>query len=628
MSCAVPECQQLKQSSEKVSLHLFPDPRKDPKRHLKWIKAINSERIFKFDPSVVFKRFRVCRNHFSKNCFNGDCKKLLLNAVPTLNINSRKVNLKSYYYYEEKILQMLKTNSVDIEEDSLKIISLDDIQMLSEPIETEKLWNNIEVDKDTADNDESEFVLMEVEKHDNQAQYTIVMPSSENAVNPNLLKYSSNIGKASLMQENTDITPFNKNKLKQIQAAFNSDPKNLLAQNICSKMSVFDAAMLAENTQFYSHEIDLKISENIENFHWSYTLLAVLKMPFMKKFNLIDFEFSQGHFLYHENVERCYSYLSNLATILKSNDKNDRLMSFLLDDPLKEGGRWSIFASIINKYGLMPKEAFKCHISSDKVKNMTRILNTKLRDYSKQLLHLASKNMNTNVIIDLKMVEICNIISLCIGTPPDNFHWSCHNTNNVLTPIEFYEQHVKTIINVDDAYSLINDPRPSLKYQNLYTTAYSDIIIGGNKMLSNNQPTEVLIDAISKSIINEEPVLAICSLNGLNDFKLKNFHMLCDIKVYSSMDKSNKIELRDFSENIAMIITGISTDSNGNLEKLRLEHFKDGQKIITSISKNCFNELVLEIIINKKFLSDYVKCVYDLTPIVLSTYDPLSNLFI
>lgn len=103
--------------------------------------------------------------------------------------------------------------------------------------------------------------------------------------------------------------------------------------------------------------------------------------------------------------------------------------------------------------------------------------------------------------------------------------------------------------------------------------------------------------------------------------------MLCDIKVYSSLEKSHRIELRDYTEKIAMIISGISTDSNGNLDKLRLEHYKDGQKVFTNIPKNYFNELILEIIVDKKFISDDVKCVYDLNPIVLSSYDPLSNLF-
>jgi len=104
--------------------------------------------------------------------------------------------------------------------------------------------------------------------------------------------------------------------------------------------------------------------------------------------------------------------------------------------------------------------------------------------------------------------------------------------------------------------------------------------------------------------------------------------MLCDIKVYSSMEKSDRIELRDFSEKIAMIISGISTNSNGNLYKFRFEHYNAGQKIVLSIPKDSFYELVLEIVVNKKFLNNDVKSVYHSNPIVLSTYDPLTNLFV
>jgi bleomycin hydrolase len=314
--------------------------------------------------------------------------------------------------------------------------------------------------------------------------------------------------------------PFNKNKLRQFQAAFSSEPKYLLTQNLWNKMSIIDASTLAGNGEIFDHEIEINVGSNVENIHWSYPLLVMLKVPFMKTYNLQEFEFSLAHFVYHEKVERCYSYLHNIAKILNSGDKNDRIMSFLLDDPLKEGGRWNQFKDIINKYGLMPKESFKTHISIEKLKDLTRILNTKLREYSKQLIQFASKNNDTSMIIDLKMIEICNIITLCIGIPPEHFHWNHHDTKILFTPVEFYQQHVKPLFNVDDKFSLINDPRPALTYQTLYTTTNLDGIIGGSKMLYNNQPSEVLIDAISKSIINEEPVIAICSLNGLNDFKL------------------------------------------------------------------------------------------------------------
>lgn len=173
MTCVVPNCQQAKMSNEKISMHLFPDPTKDPKRHLTWIKAIKSEKVLKFDARVVFKRFRVCRNHFAKNCFNGDCKKILPTAIPTLNLgNHVKIKSKPFLDYEEKIFNMLKKNSVNVEEDSLRIIDFDDQTSIEQDTP-----ENI-----SAVNNEDEFLLMEVENCDNnQAQFTIVMPpSSEN----------------------------------------------------------------------------------------------------------------------------------------------------------------------------------------------------------------------------------------------------------------------------------------------------------------------------------------------------------------------------------------------------------------------------------------------------------------
>lgn len=208
MTCIVSNCVQLKQSSEKVSLHLFPDPRKDPKRHLSWIKAINSDKILKYDPLVVFKRFRVCRKHFTKQCFNGDCKQLLLNAVPTLHLNQRtKIKPSLYQDYKSKLLQMFKNNSINIEEVSLKIINLDDIQLISEPMESEKLWNNVKKDDNTATNDETEFILMEVQNGEDQAQYTIVVPDNdETSKLSKVLNFNQNIGK--IIEEKTESSEF------------------------------------------------------------------------------------------------------------------------------------------------------------------------------------------------------------------------------------------------------------------------------------------------------------------------------------------------------------------------------------------------------------------------------------
>lgn len=187
MSCIVPNCQQAKLSNDKLSLHLFPDPTRDPKRHLVWIKTINSEKVYKFDPTVVFKRFRVCRNHFTKDCFNGECKKLLPTAVPTLHLGISSKPKAKFYEYEAKILNLLKKNSVNVDEDTLKL-DLDDIYTT---VEEDKSWGA--TDKDSSISSKEEFLLIEVENNsNNQSQFTIVMP--ENPIQkapPKVLNYNN-----------------------------------------------------------------------------------------------------------------------------------------------------------------------------------------------------------------------------------------------------------------------------------------------------------------------------------------------------------------------------------------------------------------------------------------------------
>lgn len=188
MSCIVPNCQ-AKLSNLKLSLHLFPDPQRDPKRHLSWIRAINFDRILKYDPMVVFKRFRVCRNHFKKDCFNGECKKLLTSAIPTINIpDVSKPKSKLFIEYEQKILTMLKRNSINVEAESLQLINLEEATRQ----ESITVLKHLEDELETDENEEG-ILLMEVEDCDDQStKYTIVMPPLESLTKqPKVLNFNN-----------------------------------------------------------------------------------------------------------------------------------------------------------------------------------------------------------------------------------------------------------------------------------------------------------------------------------------------------------------------------------------------------------------------------------------------------
>lgn len=125
-SCCVPSCKKVHDPTKRPTFHLFPHPYKEPERHQRWIKAINSDKVFrKSDPILVYKQLRVCRLHFDNECFNGDCKKLKKTAVPTLKLGNNSNNLSKSALYDQLMVDNLKTNDVSIGEDVFELISLE-----------------------------------------------------------------------------------------------------------------------------------------------------------------------------------------------------------------------------------------------------------------------------------------------------------------------------------------------------------------------------------------------------------------------------------------------------------------------------------------------------------------------
>lgn len=82
-----------------------------------------------------------------------------------------------------------------------------------------------------------------------------------------------------------------------------------------------------------------------------------------------------------------------------------------------------------------------------------------LRKYGKELVEMvqekASDSDIENKILE-QMSHIYRVIGICLGIPPETFTWEYTNKSKVtlsigpVTPLEFYNTHVKPIFNMDD----------------------------------------------------------------------------------------------------------------------------------------------------------------------------------
>lgn len=82
-----------------------------------------------------------------------------------------------------------------------------------------------------------------------------------------------------------------------------------------------------------------------------------------------------------------------------------------------------------------------------------------MREYTKVLRDLIETGATDDAVqalINEQMGEIYTVVGICLGIPPTTFTWEYNDKSKAykklgpLTPVEFYQKHVKPCFNVDD----------------------------------------------------------------------------------------------------------------------------------------------------------------------------------
>lgn len=88
-----------------------------------------------------------------------------------------------------------------------------------------------------------------------------------------------------------------------------------------------------------------------------------------------------------------------------------------------------------------------------------------LREYTKDLRAVINKGGDDAAVAEMlstQMGEVYRIVSICLGIPPKTFCWEYYDKSKAyhkvgpITPLEFYNEHVKPVYNVEDKVCLGN----------------------------------------------------------------------------------------------------------------------------------------------------------------------------
>lgn len=442
--------------------------------------------------------------------------------------------------------------------------------------------------------------------------------------------------------------------LSSFRENFYSNNTTRLAQNVCTRSDPLEACLtrkcLETNIHVYNHKVENEgkpvTNQKSSGRCWLFACLNVARQPFIKHYNLEDFEFSQAHLFYWDKIERANYFLQNIIlTAKRGEDVNSRTVSYILNDPINDGGQWHMAVNLITKYGLMPKKCFPETFSCESSSRLNGILKSKLREFARNLRVSISNGASDSDLVTTTqqmMSQIYQIVGICLGIPPDSFTWQYtdkskqHVSVGPISPVEFYEKFVKPVWNIEDKICLVSDPRESNPFGRSYTVDCLGNMVGGRQIVYNNQPIEVLMNLTRNSIVANESVWFGCEVSkryvakqGFLDVTAHDYELVFGCEVQTGMDKAARLVYGDSLMTHAMVFTGCHEEDGPGVVRWRVENSwgeDRGEKGYLMMTTDWFKEFVFEVVVDKSIVPPEILAAGDMEPVVLPAWDPLGAL--
>ena len=437
-------------------------------------------------------------------------------------------------------------------------------------------------------------------------------------------------------------TALQTNEIDAWREAFTGDKAARLAQNAVTKTSVNDIAL----DRAIVTSIDTSMSVQLDTWKvanqkksgrcWLFAGLNFLKAHVITDCSVEWFEFSQNYLHFYDKLEKS-NWLFTSMIELADKPLDDRLVHWLLKDPIGDGGQWDMFVSLVNKYGLVPQYAMPETESSSATQAMNHSLETLLRRGTLMLRDAINAGADPEPVREALMGQIYRVLSIHLGTPPTSFIWQYKDKDKKfhrageMTPQEFAKKVVS--IDLDDYVCVVNDPRVSSPFGSMLTVDHLGNVVGGRPIAYLNEPADVLKSLVRKAIEGGRVCWFGCDVGkqfdrttGFWDAKLFDYDGVYGVDL--DLTKAQAMELGEAAMTHAMLFTGIDIVDD-QIRRYRVENSwgdDRSDKGYDTMNDSWFGEHVFELAVPKSDLPPKLRAALDQAPIVLPLWDPMGSL--
>ena len=443
-------------------------------------------------------------------------------------------------------------------------------------------------------------------------------------------------------------TPITSEDVANAQAAFAAREANLVARNAVTSVGVRKAARDAQVAALATTTFDLQLEQGaITNQMrsgrcWMFAALNTMRYRIMKKLDIKSFELSQAYPLFWDKYERSNWFFENIIATADQ-ETASREVTFLLADPLCDGGQWDMFASIVRKHGVVPKEAMPETVNSSNTSDLNKYLTRYLRLGAMELRHAVQGGQDAGAVDALKkelLRGVWRVLVICLGEPPASFDVRIRNDKNALvasgtyTPQEFFAEFVE--MDLDSYVSVINAPTADKPLMRSYTVKFLGNVVEDGGVRYVNLPMASLKRAAIAQMQDGLPVWfgsdvdqGFLREDGVLDPAALDVDALFGLPIEAGLDKAARLHSGESLMTHAMVLQGVNLDAKGNPTRWRVENSwgeDHGKKGYDVASDAWFDEYVYQVVVDKKYLTQEELAALESDPIELAPWDPMGSL--
>ena len=443
------------------------------------------------------------------------------------------------------------------------------------------------------------------------------------------------------MDELTSITA---DDLATSHESFSAERVNSVAKNAVTANGIRAAARRPEGVAGNALGFDIEVTQGERCDQersgrcWMFASLNTMRYRVIKKYNLKTFELSQAYPLFWDKLEKSNWFFENILDTL-GEPLDGRLVSFLLTDPIGDGGQWDMFRSLVKKYGVVPKEAMPETACSRNTGDMDRYLTRYLRGAAKRLRQSHVTGVGMDDLRSMKkemMDEVYHLLAICLGEPPASFPVRLRDKDDKLalvgtfTPKEFFSAAVD--MDVDAYISLISAPTADKPYHQTYTVRLLGNVVGGKPVKHLN----LTMDEFKAAIIAQMQAGKVVWFGsdvgkfgererGVWDDQCFDMELLTGLNL--TISKADALDYGFSAMNHAMVLTGVQLE-DGRPVRWKIENSwgdTNGEKGYYVCSDSWFDQYVFQAAVEREYLGD-LAALADQTPAVLEPWDPMGTL--